>query len=233
MRLCGSSPAVGSSRKRIDGLCITARATMSRWAMPPDRASTGALARSLRRNCSSSWSERGPGLLGRHAEEAAVEVEVVPHRQRAVERVRLGHHADEALGQRRVGHHVDAADEGPPAGGDHPGGEHAGGRGLAGAVRAEQAEDLAPAHREVERVDRLDVARVDLGELLGADHLVVGGGAGRPGGSVPAVDWSCDIRFVRWVGPGWGGGWGACWSWWRCGSAAVRARSGAPAPRAR
>ena len=37
-RLCGSRPAVGSSRNRIAGRCRIARATISRWAMPPESA---------------------------------------------------------------------------------------------------------------------------------------------------------------------------------------------------
>ena len=37
-RLCGSSPAVGSSRNSTEGRWKIARATMSRCAMPPERA---------------------------------------------------------------------------------------------------------------------------------------------------------------------------------------------------
>ena len=43
--------------------------------------------------------------------------------------------------------HVDATDPGLARGRDHAGREHADGRGLAGAVRAEQPEHLAPVHR--------------------------------------------------------------------------------------
>ena len=43
---------------------MTARATMRRWAMPPESASTGASARSVRRNCSSSRSASASGVLG-------------------------------------------------------------------------------------------------------------------------------------------------------------------------
>ena len=84
-----------------------------------------------------------PALPGRHAEQPAVEVEVLPHGQGAVEGVLLGHDAFELLGDRRVLHHVDAADQRRPRGRDDPGGEHAGGRGLAGPVGTEQPEDLA------------------------------------------------------------------------------------------
>ena len=65
MRLCGSSPAVGSSRNSTEGRCITARATMSRCAMPPERARTGMVARSvsLKRSSMSSASPRARAEL--------------------------------------------------------------------------------------------------------------------------------------------------------------------------
>src|SRR5581483_8055214 len=52
-------------------------------------------------------------LVGRHPEVAAVEVEVLPHRELTVEGVRLRHDADDLLGPGGVGHDVDAADDGP------------------------------------------------------------------------------------------------------------------------
>src|SRR3954451_22738933 len=55
-RLCGSRPAVGSSRKSVAGRRMIARATMSRWAIPPDSAATGSFPRSARRNCRSRRS---------------------------------------------------------------------------------------------------------------------------------------------------------------------------------
>ena len=57
IRLCGSRPAVGSSRKRMAGLWRIARATISRCAMPPESAITGAFARSVRWKVTSSSSE--------------------------------------------------------------------------------------------------------------------------------------------------------------------------------
>ncbi len=44
---------MGSSRNNVAGRCMMARATMRRWAMPPDSAPTGSCARSDSRNCSS------------------------------------------------------------------------------------------------------------------------------------------------------------------------------------
>ena len=112
------------------------------------------------------------GLLGfapAHPEVQAVEEEVLAHGEAAVERVGLGHHADDLLGQAGVGPHVDAADDRFAARRNDAGREHADRRRLARAVGPQQAEDLALVHLEVERVDREDVTRVDLGQRLGPD----------------------------------------------------------------
>ena len=123
----------------------------------------------------------GPGRLRGHPEESAVEVEVLPHAERAVERVALGHHADHLLRRGGVLDHVDAADERPAARGDDPGGQHARRGGLAGTVGAEQTEDLALVHLEVEIVDGADVTVVDLRELVGPhDDFVRARGHGSP-----------------------------------------------------
>ena len=90
---------------------------------------------------------RRSGRLGAHAEETAVEVEVLPDGERPVERVGLGNDPDHLFGQRRVRDHVDAGHDRPAAGGYDAGGEHAGGRRLAGAVGTEQPEDLPVVHR--------------------------------------------------------------------------------------
>ena len=108
---------------------------------------------------------------GPHSEEAAVEVQVLPHGQRAVEGVRLGHDADQLLGDRRVAHDVDAADERLAGRRDHAGREHARGRRLAGAVGSEQAEDLTLADGQVEPVHRRDAARVDLRQVDRPDDV--------------------------------------------------------------
>ncbi len=49
----------------------------------------------------------GAGLLGGEAEQAAMEVEVLPHRQLAVERVLLGDDPDQLLGERGMHDDVD------------------------------------------------------------------------------------------------------------------------------
>ena len=59
-----------------------------------------------------------------------------------------------------LAHHVVARHPGPPGRGLQQRGEHADGRGLAGPVGAEEAEDLALVHHEVDAVDRHHVAEV-------------------------------------------------------------------------
>ena len=132
-----------------------------------------------------------PGRLGPHAEQPAVEVQVLPHGELAVQRVLLRHDAAQLLGQRRVGGDVDRR-PGRPAR-------------TSGTTRVvsmpavvvlpapfgpEQAEDLPGPHVEVELVDRGEVgARVDLGQVLGVDDGVrarrrARGPAGRAGRGV-------------------------------------------------
>ena len=109
----------------------------------------------------------------RHAEETAVVVEVLPHGQRAVECVRLRDDTDAPLYGCRVVSHVQAGDQRPPARRHDDRGQHPDRRRLAGAVRAEQPEELAAAHLEVEAVHRdhgLVTAPVDLPQLLGPDR---------------------------------------------------------------
>src|SRR5256714_1668357 len=60
MRVCGSMPDVGSSRKSTCGSCASARAIISRCARPPERWKTIESARSVSENCSSSSSPHGP-----------------------------------------------------------------------------------------------------------------------------------------------------------------------------
>ena len=127
------------------------------------------------------------GRLGAHAEQPAVEVQVLPHGELAVQGVLLRDDPAQLLGQRRVGRHVHPGEERPAGRRDHPGGEHAGGGGLAGPVRPEQAEDLPGPDVEVEPVDRGEVgAGIHLGQVLGMDDGVrlAAGQLGRAGRGV-------------------------------------------------
>jgi hypothetical protein len=124
------------------------------------------------------------GLVRAHAEQAPMEVQVLPDRELAVERVLLGDRADQLLHECRVRDHVHAADPRLPRSGDHARGEHPRGGGLARAVGAQQPEYLTRVHSQVETVHRGDVgAVVDLGQPRRADHL--GGGSTVARGRLP------------------------------------------------
>ena len=75
-----------------------------------------------------------------------------------VDRGVLPGHADELADHVRVSTDVDAEDAGLAAVDRQQGREHLEGRGLAGAVGAEHAEDLAATDLEVDPVDRPEVA---------------------------------------------------------------------------
>src|SRR5581483_4173918 len=113
------------------------------------------------------------------AEVAAVEVEVLPHGQRAVERVELRDDADAALHRGRMLAHVHAGDERAASRRDDGRRQHPDRRRLAGAIRAEQPEELAAPDFEVEPVDgedRIAAGSEGLAELLRPDRRVVGCG---------------------------------------------------------
>ena len=77
----------------------------------------------------------------------------------AVGAVLLADDADRVADAHRLGEHVEAGDAGAARVGAGERGEDPDGGGLAGAVGAEQAEDGARLDREVEAVERADVAR--------------------------------------------------------------------------
>jgi hypothetical protein len=75
-----------------------------------------------------------------------------------------------------MGDDVDATDERLTGGRNDSCGEHAGGGGFAGAIGAEQPEDLASVDGKIQGVNSLEIGScVDLGQIDGADDLVVVG----------------------------------------------------------
>ena len=103
-------------------------------------------------------AERGPDLVDRtgaglgapQAREPGEEAQVVAHRERRVHARLLGREADQLPGPLRGADDVDAAHVAPPRVGPAEPGDDRDQRGLARAVRAEQAEDLAGADRQVD-----------------------------------------------------------------------------------
>src|SRR5262249_56532945 len=91
-------------------------------------------------------------LRRRHAEVGAVESEDLSSREWKIEIGALGNDADQALGRYTVRPHLVGSDPRAARGGTDTGGEDSDCRRLAGAVGAEQAEDLAGMDLEGEPV---------------------------------------------------------------------------------
>jgi hypothetical protein len=85
--------------------------------------------------------------------EATDHLQVLAPGERFVDRRILPGEADDLAHGLRVGHHIDAIYPGGAAVGLQQGGEHAHERGLAGAVRAEQAKDRARLDVEVDAIE--------------------------------------------------------------------------------
>jgi len=98
----------------------------------------------------------------------AVEVEVLVDGAGAVESVELGHDTDVTAGESGGADDVDACDADAAGGGLHAGGTDADGGGLAGAIGAEQAVELALLDVEVDAIDGDDTlfALINLAKAL-------------------------------------------------------------------
>ena len=123
--------------------------------------------------------DAGFALRGGHLEDACVQVEVLAHGQLAIQREGLRHVAHAAPHRQVV--RVDRLSEqlGMALAGRQQASEHLHGRGLATAVGAQEAEDLATVDAQIDPVNRREVAKAT-GEVVGFDRdLAVGVGAGR------------------------------------------------------
>ena len=110
---------------------------------------------------------RGDVLRGQSIE-PRMQVQVLPHAQLAVERKGLGHEPQTPAQRRVLRIHRPVEDPRLALGGRQEAGEHPHGRGLAAAVGAEEAEDLALVDRETDPLDRGEVAEAP-GQALGTD----------------------------------------------------------------
>ena len=97
--------------------------------------------------------------------DARDELQILAHRHLGIERRRFRQIAGAALGLDRLVEHVESGDDRLAFRRRHVAGQNAHGRRLAGAVRAEEAEDFSPLDAEVQIVDRGDAA-VAFGEVL-------------------------------------------------------------------
>ncbi len=92
-------------------------------------------------------------LRARHPEEIGIEVEILVDREVGVEPEALGHVGEPGLHGLRVGDHRDAVEDRVAGARPEDAGEHAQGGRLAGAVGADEPEELAGPHVEVETGD--------------------------------------------------------------------------------
>ena len=169
-RLCGSSPASGSSRTTISGSCTSAIARFSRRFIPPDSVRACLLRFSSRPKSTSRRSPRLRDSLGRTSYISPMNWSCSMHVSRSHRTISCGHTPTRArtspspcerraLEQHPAGvrleqaaHHVDRCR-------------------LARAVRTQEAEDLALADVEGEVVDG-DKITVSLGQPLNPQHHV-------------------------------------------------------------
>ena len=99
-----------------------------------------------------------PALRLGHAVQRRLQAQVLAAGEQRVERGLLQRRADRGAHLRSFAHHVEARDARGAGRRREQGREHVHGRRLAGAVRAEEAVDLARGHREVDPVDGPDPA---------------------------------------------------------------------------
>lgn len=116
--------------------------------------------------------QRETALLGgdgRNLVEIGHQRQKLEARQDLVQLRSLGHVADDAAHGICLEDHVESGDRRRSGGRLQEGREHLQCRGLSGAVRAEQSEDLPRRHRQRQAVDRL-AAAVGAGESVKLDH---------------------------------------------------------------
>ena len=148
----------GSSMRNTDGSRTIARASATRCRWPPERcrgrrsSRCGISSDSATRCTPARWS----ALLSPRMRSGIADV--LGHGHVRIERVALEHHRDVAVA-RLDARHVAVADVHGAGGRDLEAGEHAQGGRLAAARRAEQHEERAVGHVEVERAQRQRLRR--------------------------------------------------------------------------
>jgi hypothetical protein len=195
----------GSSSRTVRGWWIRARAiaTLTRWPWekPSVRRSMNSPMSSTSANSSMRWLDGG--LV--QALQPAVIGDVLACGQSVVQAARIRHHAQGALDLQRFAFRIDAIDAHVAGIGLEQGIEHAQGGGLASAIGAEQAGDLAVFGGEADFVDGHDLALVEgLSQTVCFDHGV---GPSRlmkngswPSRSMHSVSSSAEIGLVDELG---------------------------------
>ena len=185
-RACGSRPVVSSSRKTTSGSLISASAMNSRCFCPPESVMNHASRLSARPSCSSSWSpsRRLPAV------ERRPELHRLPHLDPLLQLRLLQLHADPLLQLVDVAEGIEAEHADRTAVGRPDALDAFHGRGLAGSVRADQAEDLTVGDVERDVIDGhgLAIGLADGGDL---DDGTRGALSTHPVTSPPSASVSC------------------------------------------
>ena len=191
---------------------MIARATISRWAMPPDSSSAPARARSESRNCSSSSPGLAVCFAGVHAEVAGRGSRGSPRRRASGRACWSGAPRRSPAWPRRAGATTSMPPtQASPGGRDHAGREHADGGGLArrrsgragrtprpGARRDRATRPRAPARPAVEDLGQRD--RANDAVVGGAERARAGGLGGDRHASDPTAGLSArDSRVRGWM----------------------------------
>ena len=163
LRNSTSTPAVGSSRNRICGSCESALAISTRRFMPPDSVMILCVLLVPQRQRLQHLLDMGG--IARLAEQAAAEGHRRPHGLEGVGVQFLRHQPDQRAGGAIVADDVMAIDRDLALRGDQDAADDADQRGLAGAVGAEQSEDLAALDVEIDVVERLEPGRIGLRQI--------------------------------------------------------------------
>jgi hypothetical protein len=172
----GSTPAKGSSSRMRLGREASARVTSRRRHSPPESVSATLLRSRVRPSSASSSSRRAGALGARGADGFEDGQDVVLDRHLAEDRLVLGEVAESSA---RAAIHRPAGDvlaeqlHGAFVRADHPD-DHAEGRGLARAVGAQQADDLAAMHAQRDFVHHAALL-VGLDQVTGFEEQLAGG----------------------------------------------------------
>ena len=116
-RETGSTPLVGSSRKRTRGVWTRAQARPSFCFIPPERLPARRRLNGVRLLKASSRSICSCAAVSRHAVDVGVEVDVLHHGQVGVEAEALAHVADLLLDRLGLADHVRPATQASPPSG--------------------------------------------------------------------------------------------------------------------
>ena len=158
----------GSSRNRMVGSCDSALAIITRRFMPPDSVMIFAsfLSHSERSRSTFSMTAGSRGLPNR----PRLNVSGVPHRLEHVGGELLRHEPDPGARRAEVAHDVVAVGRDRAGGRGDDAADDVDQRGLAGAVRAQQRENLAAADLEIDVLERVEAGGVGLGKTRNGEY---------------------------------------------------------------